>query len=339
MAHNGANNAIQIPKESHGILLFGLDLVLPRLFLLPQLTGAHPPSSRFFWETVSLCRVLLAASGASLFNITSLARFPIAFPIPGMPRVDPARARRGEKNAPQQRTSSGGRLARTAPTHGAAATSFISAPRVELHAAHATDPAADTPLWRHPDELLYISEAGQTWDDTSIIRFLVANAFSIPPRPPNTPAYPWLHVVCADATEVLLPRGYRTPLLWVAKFLWTSLQLVLTAHPAIRQEEWDKAKFEILHIARLCARLLDGARKAMSEEKLNRRWRCAPFDRALHRYWRKWVIMRDELVEAFWRDFGEEEFEGDVLKLGEFTPMQYLGRDMFLTATQAGMGG
>jgi hypothetical protein len=54
---------------------------------------------------------------------------------------------------------------------------------------------------------------------------------------------------CSDGSAVALLRGYRLPLLWVAKVLWTSVALVLGAKAAIRQREWDSAKFEILHIA------------------------------------------------------------------------------------------
>jgi hypothetical protein len=171
--------------------------------------------------------------------------------------------------------------------------------------------------WRHPDELPYIRTGGASsdWDDMSIIRFLVARAVTIPPRS-NRTNEPWLHIQTADGGTVTLPRAYRIPLLWVLKFQWTSLELVLTADPAIQAREWDGAKFEVLHIARLCAALLDGARAA-AESGIDRNWRCPAFDRALRRYWHRWLIMRDEFVRDFWREFDEEEYEGDVLKLGE----------------------
>ncbi|KAJ7838819.1 hypothetical protein B0H13DRAFT_2102729 [Mycena leptocephala] len=66
----------------------------------------------------------------------------------------------------------------------------------------------------------------KTWDDLSIIRFLRAHVLSIPPRAIST-MEPWVLVCCADGTEVALPRGYRIPLLWVLKFLWMSVALVL----------------------------------------------------------------------------------------------------------------
>ncbi|KAF7342575.1 hypothetical protein MSAN_02014100 [Mycena sanguinolenta] len=174
--------------------------------------------------------------------------------------------------------------------------------------------ASPQPAWRHPAELTYIRSAGKTWNDIAIVRFLVANAFSIPPRSANG-SNPWVNVRCADGSDVVLPRGYRLPLLWVAKYLWTSVKLVLTAEPSIRQSEWDSTKFEILHIARLCAGLLSSARAQLDADVMERGWRWAQFDRALHRYWHDWLIMRDEFVRDFFREFGEEEYKGDVLEL------------------------
>ncbi|KAJ6459991.1 hypothetical protein C8R45DRAFT_1221255 [Mycena sanguinolenta] len=169
--------------------------------------------------------------------------------------------------------------------------------------------------WRHWDELQYIRSAGKTWNDIAIVRFVVANAFSIPARSTHS-SDPWVNVRCSDRSDVILPRGYRFPLLWVAKYLWVSVKLVLTAEASIRQREWDAAKFEILHIARLCAGLLERARKQMDEGGvIERGWRCTQFDRVLHRYWHDWLISRDEFVRDFFREFGEDEYKGDVLKL------------------------
>ncbi|KAF7342571.1 hypothetical protein MSAN_02013600 [Mycena sanguinolenta] len=167
--------------------------------------------------------------------------------------------------------------------------------------------------WRHPDELQYIRSAGKTWNDLAIVRFLVANAFGIPRRSTNG-SNPWVNVRYADGSDVVLPRAYRLPLLWVAKYLWTSVKLVLTAEPSIRSREWDSTKFEILHIARLCAGLLSSARAQLDADVMERGWRCAQFDRALHRYWHEWLISRDEFVRDFFREFGEDEYKVDVLK-------------------------
>ncbi|KAJ7078160.1 hypothetical protein B0H15DRAFT_954718 [Mycena belliarum] len=243
-----------------------------------------------------------------------------------MPKVVSTPVRRPKLDARQRlsrgvRTAASVRAAAIAAqeAEAAAAAASASAPVVKREPVPTPLPVANhrSPRsWRHPDELPYIRTAGKAWHDMTIMRFLCAHAFSIPPRSTRT-LDPWVAVRCVDGSEVDLPRGYRLPLLWVARFQWTSLQLVLTADAAIRQREWDNTKFEILHIARLCAVLLEKARLQMEEDgAIERGWRCAQFDRALRRYWYDWLIMRDEFVRDFWREFGEEEFQTDVLKLG-----------------------
>ncbi|KAK6969448.1 hypothetical protein R3P38DRAFT_3501001 [Favolaschia claudopus] len=191
--------------------------------------------------------------------------------------------------------------------------------------------------WRHPAELPYIrSPSGKhgAWDDMAIVRFLVAKAgFSIPPRS-SSPSDEFFQVhfpaTSLDSNQdsetktITLPLPYRLPLLWTAKYLWTSLHLVLTADPTIRDAEWRETRFEMLHLARLIEVLLSGARgegvsqggEKKEDETLSADWRCPAFDRALRRFWHHWLISRDEFVRDFWREFGEEEFEGgDVLEL------------------------
>ncbi|KAJ7144315.1 hypothetical protein C8R44DRAFT_973884 [Mycena epipterygia] len=175
---------------------------------------------------------------------------------------------------------------------------------------------ASPSTWRHPAELAYIRTGGETWHDMTIIRFLRANALSIPPRSASITELFTQIRVGTGPDEIRLPRAYRIPLLWVAKFQWSSLALVLGEHGAIRQREWDAAKFEILHISRLCARFVDSAQAAETSGAMDKGWRCAQFDRPLRRYWNRWLIMRDEFVRDFHREFGEKEYEGDVLKLG-----------------------
>lgn len=165
----------------------------------------------------------------------------------------------------------------------------------------------------------------------AIVSFLTSNALSIPPRRTGKGSKdPWVHIICAspeggggqDGKVVVLPRAYRIPLLWVAKFQWTSLALVLSANAEIRKREWDSVKWEILHIARLCEGLLAAARREMGVGAtggaggMARDWRYPPFDRALTRYWYHWLVMRDEFVRDFWREFGEEEYKIDVLERG-----------------------
>ncbi|KAJ7722853.1 hypothetical protein B0H16DRAFT_346630 [Mycena metata] len=240
-----------------------------------------------------------------------------------MPRVDTTPSRRTKRDAKQTTSHKGARTAasvRAAAMASMNAGGSISAPIIKAEPMATPIPAAASTKsspprsWRHPDELPYIRTAGKTWNDMAIVKYLATNAFSIPPRGTNT-IDPWVQVSCVDGSQVILPRGYRLPLLWVAKYQWTSVKLVLTAHAAIRQREWDSAKFEILHIARLCAGLLSKARAQMDEGgMIERGWRCEQFDRALHRYWHDWLIMRDEFVRDFFREFGEDEYRQDVLK-------------------------
>ncbi|KAJ7142708.1 hypothetical protein C8R44DRAFT_760992 [Mycena epipterygia] len=239
-----------------------------------------------------------------------------------MPRADTTAVRRTKRDA-QQRLSHGGGVRTAASVRAAAmaaaANTSISAPIVKREPTPPPMPAAPISprSWRHPAELPYIRSPGKLWDDMAIVRFLAAHAFSVPPRSTNS-AEPWVSIrYAADGSEVALPRAYRLPLMWVANYEWTSVKLVLTAHAAILQREWDSTKFEILHIARLCAGLLDAAKAQMDEGVMEKGWRWPAFDRALRRYWYGWLIMRDEFVRDFWREFGEDEFAGDVLKLSE----------------------
>jgi hypothetical protein len=116
-----------------------------------------------------------------------------------------------------------------------------------------------------------------------------------------------------------------------AKFMWESLKLVLES--PTRMEDWEECKFDILHVARLCSRFLGEARKAealgVEVEKdrnpkrrgkggMSKTWRCATFDRTLIRYYRRWLVSREEFVRDFWVEFDEEEFECDVLQRSMF---------------------
>jgi hypothetical protein len=190
-----------------------------------------------------------------------------------------------------------------------------------------TDPCK----WRHPAELEYIEP--HDWDEDRIINYLCTNAaFSLPPRDPLTTSFPWVKVFPRDPNDgpITLPRGYRIPLMFAAKFMWESLKLVVES--STHAEDWEECKFDILHVARLCSRFLDEAKRAAAlcsendkeKEKrkkggMSRTWRCATFDRTLIRYFRRWLVSREEFVRDFWIEFDEEEFEVDVLKRGVFT--------------------
>ncbi|KAJ7088038.1 hypothetical protein B0H15DRAFT_1022606 [Mycena belliarum] len=219
-----------------------------------------------------------------------------------MPRVDTTPVRRIKRES-QQRLSRAGR----------SVSSDATPIKLEPPVRPKTALAESARSWRHPNELAYI-RGGGAWPDPAIVRFIVEHAVGIPARSASS-MDPWVRVCCVDGSTVLLPRGYRLPLMWVLKYQTMSLALVLGAKAAIRRREWDGAKFEILHIGRLCSTLVDSARAVGQEGKMERTWRCPTFDRALLRYWHDWLIMRDEFVRDFWREFGEEDYAEDVLKL------------------------
>ncbi|KAK6969449.1 hypothetical protein R3P38DRAFT_3243245 [Favolaschia claudopus] len=289
-----------------------------------------------------------------------------------MPRAEPSTPTRRRAARPSHSARPPPKLARTAASVAAAAAASASSPPLASTSASAPPPSTkptkpttktkspkktkDPAPWRHPAELPYIRSpstkrddgGGGKWDDMAIVRFLVTKAgFSIPPRSTSSPPSDELFQVHfplsldpnqdldTKAGEVVsLPLPYRLPLLWTAKCLWTSLHLVLTADPAIREREWRETRFEILHLARLIEALVTGANRGSDEGEaassqadsgetkntIAATWRCPPFDRALRRFWHHWLISRDEFVRDFWTEFGEEEFEGgegvaDVLQL------------------------
>ncbi|GAW07023.1 peroxiredoxin q [Lentinula edodes] len=170
--------------------------------------------------------------------------------------------------------------------------------------------------WKHPAELQYFTP--EDWLPTKLIFYLIANAFSVPPRA-SVRGTPFFLLTRMNGETVTLPVGYRIPLLFLARFQWLSLKLVLTA--SSRETEWNEYKFSILHVSRLCTALLDAAQeyvRVSSEEGISkgmdRKWRCATFDRALARYRLKWFISGPEQVEEFYHTVGEDEYSKDAVK-------------------------
>ncbi|TFK24139.1 hypothetical protein FA15DRAFT_431429 [Coprinopsis marcescibilis] len=178
--------------------------------------------------------------------------------------------------------------------------------------------------WRHPAELEYICR--QDWPQETMITYLCQNAFNVPPRDIR-PSRHFTEITSFDETVTFIPKGYRIPLMFVAKFQWESLRLVLTSSNP--DSEWSEFKFDIIHLSRLCSHLLKDARKAVLQAPpgqplksakgdriglLDRHWRCPMFDRALTRFYRRWMICREWSVKLFWEEFEEDEYEFDVLK-------------------------
>ncbi|KAG6876153.1 hypothetical protein C0992_000663 [Termitomyces sp. T32_za158] len=164
--------------------------------------------------------------------------------------------------------------------------------------------------WNHPDELEYVRP--HSWLESTLISCLLDTAFSVPPRHPSGSADPYCVVVGCSGSLTTIPKGYRLPLMFAMKFQWESLRLVLTSPQ--RDDEWETYKFDILHVSKLCTQFLSHARQAMANNTMDKMWRCPMFDRALTRYYRRWLVNREEFLMLFWKEFGPEEYEEDILK-------------------------
>ena len=164
--------------------------------------------------------------------------------------------------------------------------------------------------WKHPAELQYIRRAD--WSQDLMITYLCQKAFTVPPRQLNTTLSYTEITRSFSGEKIHVPRGYRIPLMFVAKFQWDSLQLVLNS-----TSEWEEYKFDIIHLSRLCTHFFKQAKSAASENKLTKSWRSPMFDRALIRFYRKWMVSREWSVKKFWEEFEEDEYKLDVLKFGE----------------------
>ncbi|KAL0569053.1 hypothetical protein V5O48_012922 [Marasmius crinis-equi] len=182
-------------------------------------------------------------------------------------------------------------------------------------------PVTDTAQygWQHPAELEYLTPTD--WTDTQIIHHLIAHSFDIPPR--KAKGSPFFEVTGINGSRTVLPSGYRIPLMFIARFQWLSLKLVLSASD--RDAEWKEYKYGILHVSRLCKKLLQVAQESLggydieSGDKakvkgMDRKWRSQAFDRALARYKLKWFISEPEQLQEFWDTYKDEEYKKDPLK-------------------------
>ncbi|KAF5353271.1 hypothetical protein D9756_007771 [Leucocoprinus leucothites] len=188
--------------------------------------------------------------------------------------------------------------------------------------------------WRHPDELDYFRP--HDWSEDKIITQLRVMVFTVPQ--PVSGKQSFIEITLYDDGDfdkprpIKVPRGYRVPLMFVAKFQWASLKLVLTSGQ--REKEWSDYKFDILHLSRLCERFFSEAQAAcnagvvdippiktrapefqVAPGAMSRKWRCPTFDRALARYNKNWLISREEFLRDFYIEFENEEYEKDVLKI------------------------
>ncbi|KAG5650557.1 hypothetical protein H0H81_011828, partial [Sphagnurus paluster] len=219
---------------------------------------------------------------------------------------------------------------------------YVPLDEIQKNNTKPVDPANPTP-WNHPEELPYI--CSDDWSQDLMLEHLCRASFSVPPHDNSTP----VHLIqilpsCVNpggafttvtaSRAVYLPRGYRVPLMFIAKFQWESLRLVLTGTKPM--EEWDEYKFDIMHLSRLCQHLFEqaqaaqkaalegssvvvnakGSSRAETKGKLvfDRTWRSPTFDRMLTRFYHKWFVSREWSLKAFYEEFDEEEYEIDVLK-------------------------
>jgi hypothetical protein len=216
--------------------------------------------------------------------------------------------------------------------------------------------------WRHPDELDYFRP--HDWSEDRIISQLREMVFTVPS--PVSGKQSFIEITVFDAGDfakphpIKVPRAYRVPLMFVAKFQWASLKLVLTS--AQREKEWADYKFDILHLSRLCERFFNEAQVAcdkslveippmkirapefqLADGAMSRKWRCPTFDRALARYNKNWLISREEFLRDFYIEFEDEEYVKDVLKIGALRsltlPLQLHSHDHRLCLFQIGRGG
>ncbi|KAL0577997.1 hypothetical protein V5O48_004000 [Marasmius crinis-equi] len=158
--------------------------------------------------------------------------------------------------------------------------------------------------WQHPAELEYLTPTD--WTDTQIIHHLIAHSFDIPPR--QAKGSPFFEVTGIDGLRTVLPSGYRIPLMFIARFQWLSLKLVLST--VDRDAGWREYK---LRRSRWEGSIQSPGAKARVKG-IDRKWRSQMFDRALARYKLKWFISEPEQLQEFWDTYKDEEYKKDPLK-------------------------
>jgi hypothetical protein len=163
----------------------------------------------------------------------------------------------------------------------------------------------------------YTSRCARRWSPSSLLTHLYSHAFSVPPKL----SFPFVNINIFsqdvdDPEMISLPQAYRLPLLMVAKYLWETVHLALSAG----REEWTAQTTNIFHISRLCENLFAGARVKTAKGGMETGWRCLMFDRFLTRFYNNWVHNDPASNERFWRLHKAEEYDKDVLKHGSDFP-------------------
>lgn len=171
----------------------------------------------------------------------------------------------------------------------------------------------DIPTPAHQGDLdwSYTLKCVRQWSPNALLTHLYSHAFSIPPKNPT----PFLNINIVsqdgdDPEAVFLPMLYRVPLLMVAKYLWETVLLALSAG----REEWIAWRTNVFHISRLFKCLFDSARAVGSS--IDKGWRCAAFDQFLARFYKHCINNTPAVINDFQQEHGPRVYDRDALKLG-----------------------
>jgi len=158
----------------------------------------------------------------------------------------------------------------------------------------------------------YTARTVREWSTDALLSHLWKHSFSIPAREYN-PSAPFVWVKNDSGESVVLPHGYRLPLMFVAKYCWE-----VTFRKVGSEDSWRKAKSNVFHLSRLCQNLFRRA-KAKKELRggMEKGWRCLMFDRLLARFYKHWSRNDPVGGKKFLVEHSVKEYDRDVLKHGE----------------------
>jgi hypothetical protein len=199
----------------------------------------------------------------------------------------------------------------------------------------ATVPSSASP-WKHPDELPFVLR--EDWTQELMIDYLAKKSFTVPPNSYRSKD-PFFTITPRNGQHAVIPRRYRIPILFLAKFQWDSIRIALTASDPVT--DWNICKYEIIHISRVCQHFFDAARGAAEVKgsgALNRTWRCPLMDRVLVRFWNHWFLSEELWLKAFYKEFGEEDYEQDILEKGAHLLVYHLFFQSLIIRRLATMG-
>lgn len=136
---------------------------------------------------------------------------------------------------------------------------------------------------------------------------------------------PGICYVSDGKKTVVVSERYRIPIIYVSRWQWTKLKVLLTANEEEKNRRWPEEKYEVLHIARVWKILTDEGPPSESltssygkEERLEvvKRWKCHTLDRVLTRFRMGCFSSEPTKVERFWDQYKESEYSKNVLEFG-----------------------